>query len=103
MVRRYAPNSSRTDDLHVGARRQSEAVWTIEAPAGMKVQSLPQPVKIDTPFGTFELTVEQTGRRIVARTYLRLDAARIAPAVYPAWRSFCQAVDASAGAPVLLQ
>lgn len=103
MVRRYAPNSSRTHDLLVGARRQSEAVWTIEVPAGMKVQSLPQPVKIDTPFGTFELTVEQTGRRIVARTYLRLDAARIAPADYPAWRSFCQAVDASAGAPVLLQ
>ena len=103
MVRRYAPNSSRTHDLLVGARRQSEAVWTIEVPAGMAVQSLPQPVKIDTPFGTFELSVEQKGRRIVARTYLRLDAARIEPKDYAAWRSFCQAVDASAGAPVLLQ
>lgn len=103
MVRRYAPSSSRTHDLLVGARRESEAIWTIEVPAGMTVQSLPQPVKIDTPFGTFELTVEQTGRRVVARTYLRLDAARIDAADYPAWRSFCQAVDASAGAPVLLQ
>jgi hypothetical protein len=102
LVRRYASRASRQHDLLIGAKRQSEAVWTIEVPRGMKVQSLPQPVKLETPFGAYELSVEQTKRHIVVRTFLRLDASRIAPSSYPAWRSFCQAVDASAGAPVLL-
>jgi tetratricopeptide (TPR) repeat protein len=102
LVRRLAARPNRTHALLVGPRRQSQAEWTIEVPAGMKVESTPQPTNLQTPFGTYKLEVERSGRKIVVRTRLELDVARIDVATYPAFRAFCQAVDASAGAPVLV-
>ena len=44
------------------------------------------------------LEVEEKNGQIEVRTRLSIDRARIPPGDYAAWRAFCQAVDASAGA-----
>lgn len=104
MVARYAGRPGRTHDVLVGPRRTQEEVWEIHIPGGMKATGLPKATKVDTPFGTFVVEVEQKSNQVViVTTKLILKQARIRAGQYAAWRSFCQAVDAAAGAVLVVQ
>ena len=102
MVRRYASRPERSQALLLGPRRVYEESWSVKRPAGTEVASAPRPTKLSTPFGQFELTVSEEGPVTKIRTRLELDKSRIGASDYPAWRAFCQAVDASAGARLLI-
>jgi cellulose synthase operon protein C len=102
LVANYAARPGRSYDVLVGPQRLRDETWVLRVPAGMKVASLPQATKLETPFGSYLLEVEEKNGHIEVRTRLSIDRARIAPGDYAAWRAFCQAVDASAGARVVL-
>jgi hypothetical protein len=62
------------------------------------------PLELATPFGSFRQWVEAPAAdgRVVVRRSLRLPAQRVEAADYPAFRSFCGAVDAAVDAPIAL-
>jgi hypothetical protein len=82
----------------LGPPRLHEEVWTVRRPPGTEVSSAPRPTKLATPFGQFELAVVHEGLATKVTTRLELSSSRIAASDYRAWRAFCQAVDAAAGA-----
>ena len=84
--------------IPVGRRTQLVAT---HAALATRVLGLPAAVLIDGPFARYELIVETTARQIVIHRTLEWRKSRIPPADYPAWRAFCQGVDA-AGAPRVL-
>jgi len=100
-VGQYASRPGRHYDLLVGPLRERQETWTVTLPPGARVLSSPQSVVIKSPFGSYELDVKVVGRKVTARSVLRLTQPRIAPSDYPMWRQFCQRVD-GAGSPRLL-
>ncbi len=101
LVATHAALATRGRPLVVGPPRTATERWTVNLPAGARVLGLPAAVLIDGPFARYELIVETTARQIVIHRTLEWRKSRIPPADYPAWRAFCQGVDA-AGAPRVL-
>jgi hypothetical protein len=93
LVSELAPSSKRTLDVVIGALTTREEEWAVKLPAGAKLRSVPAPQKIESPFGNFELTVEQAAGKITVKTSLSFRKVRVAPGEYAAFRTFCEAVD----------
>lgn len=93
LTKTLASLSSRKLDLLVGALTRSTDERTIKLPPGMKVERLPDPVKIDTPFGKVELVAEAQPGKVVVKSSIALEKSRISPSEYAAFRSFCEAAD----------
>jgi hypothetical protein len=93
LVAELAPSSKRTLDVVIGALTMRDEEWVVKVPAGTKLQKVPAPQKIDSPFGNFELTVEQVPGKVTVRTSLSFKKVRVAPAEYAQFRTFCEAVD----------
>jgi hypothetical protein len=102
LVAKLASRPTRSYPVLLGARREHSETWTITLPRGMTVAALPKATALREPFGRYSLEVSQEANKVRITTTLALDAARIEPSSYDAFRRFCQAVDASAGAPLLL-
>jgi cellulose synthase operon protein C len=102
LVAELAPSSKRTLDLTLTALTSREEEWVIKVPAGMKVRAMPTAQKLDTPFGSFHVTVEQAPGKITVRTGLSFKKARVTPAEYEAFRSFCEAVDRAFGQRIVV-
>ncbi|MBN4050193.1 DUF3857 domain-containing protein [Desulfobulbus sp. AH-315-M07] len=101
LLSRFATRARRKHDLLLGPKRTHRESWTVELPAGWKATSTPAPVKLETPFGRFELKVSVEGAKVVLDSELELSRPRIAPSDYAAWRAFCQVVEA-ASSPKLI-
>lgn len=97
LVAHYASLSRRTLDVDLRALSQREDEWTIRLPAGTKVLRAPSPAQLDSPFGRFSVAFEEAPGKVTVKTALSFKKARITPAEYPAWRSFCEAVDRAFG------
>lgn len=93
LVAELAPSSKRALDVVIGALTTREEEWVVKIPAGQNVRKVPAPQKIDSPFGHFELVVEQTAGRVTVKTSLSFKKPRVTPAEYAQFRSFCEAVD----------
>jgi cellulose synthase operon protein C len=93
LVADLAPSSKRTLDVVIGALTTREEEWVLKVPAGARLQKVPAPQKIDSPFGHFELSVEQVAGKITVRTSLSFKKARVVPSEYAQFRAFCEAVD----------
>jgi hypothetical protein len=102
LTTQYASLQKRSYPVVLGPRRTSEEIWTLKLAAGHSVGSLPTPVKLDSPFGTYERTVERTATEVTVRSTLVLRAARVAPEHYAAWRKFAQSVDSASGPSLAL-
>ena len=85
--------STRKLDLVVGPKTITSDERTIKLPAGMKVESAPDPVHLDTPFGKVDLTVESQAGKVVVKSRIALTKSRISPSEYAAFRKFCQSAD----------
>jgi tetratricopeptide (TPR) repeat protein len=97
LVREYASLSKRTLDVDLHALSSREDEWTLHYPQGMRVTRAPTPAQLDTPFGRFAIAFEEAPGKVVVRASLAFKKARITPAEYPAWRTFCEAVDRAFG------
>ncbi|HRI65310.1 MAG TPA: DUF3857 domain-containing protein [Polyangium sp.] len=93
LVADLAPSSKRTLDVVIGALTTSEEEWVLKVPAGAKLLKVPTPQKIDSPFGHFELFVEQAAGKVTVRTSLSFKKPRVSPSEYAQFRAFCEAVD----------
>jgi hypothetical protein len=93
LVAELAPSSKRALDVVIGALTTREEEWVVKIPIGLNVRKAPAPQKIDSPFGHFEMIVEQTAGRVTVRTSLSFKKPRISPNEYAQFRSFCEAVD----------
>jgi hypothetical protein len=83
------------------ANAYSETVQ-VKLPAGFKVDELPDPVKLQTPFGSYVTSYEVKNNQLVFKRQLSLQATTIAPAEYEKVRKFFESIRAADNAPVVL-
>ena len=83
------------------ANAYSETVQ-VKLPAGFKVDELPDPVKLVTPFGSYVTSYEVKNNQLVFKRQLSLQATTIAPAEYEKVRKFFESIRAAENAPVVL-
>jgi hypothetical protein len=93
LLRNYARLSTRRYDLILGFPWVNQEQVTLTLPSGLSVRRLPEARKLSTPFGQFELSVQQTGSTLVVKALLRVDRHRVSREEYPAFRRFCTEVD----------
>lgn len=97
LVADYASLSKRALDVDLRALSLREDEWTIRLPAGTKVLRAPIASQLDSPFGRFSIAFEESAGKVVVKTTLAFKKARITPAEYLAFRTFCEAADRAFG------
>jgi transglutaminase-like putative cysteine protease/tetratricopeptide (TPR) repeat protein len=95
MVRDYASLSTRRLGVRISAQTTSETDYTIHVPAGAKIAAMPGATAAPSPFGDFRLTVDTVPGGVRVRTSLAMTKTRIPVAEYPAFRKWCETVDAA--------
>lgn len=95
LLRSYARLSDRRHDLVLGFPWSQEENLTLELPAGMRLERLPEPRVVESPFGSFSLSVVRQGRVVTVSSLLTVRRHRIARGDYAAFRRFCLDVDAA--------
>jgi len=90
---RYCSLTERKQDLRLLEVPGRDQRIELQLPPGVTVSSLPIPTKVDSPFGSYELSVEQTGTRVRLEATLSFKTTRISPKDYPSFRQFCAEVD----------
>lgn len=92
---RYAGADERTLPLSIPFAFEREVALTLRVPESWRASGLPEDVTLDTPFGGFTRTVASDGDALVVRFVATIDALRVEPDEYPAFRAFLQSVDAA--------
>lgn len=95
LLRNYARLSSRRYDLILGFPWTNLEQVTLTLPPGLAVRRLPEARRLTTPFGQFELAVQQAGSTLTVKATLRVDRHRVSREEYPAFRRFCTEVDSA--------
>ena len=101
LVREYASQSQRKQDLRLGARTTQVTEWTLRLPAGAKVSRMPKSAQGSSPFGSYEVQVDGSGGVVKVKTTIVIDRSRVSAAEYPALRAFCEAADGALGQRVV--
>ena len=83
------------------ANAYSETV-KVQLPSGFAVDEVPDPVKIETPFGSYVTSYEVKDNQLVFKRRLSQQATTIAPADYETVRKFFESIRAAENAPVVL-
>ncbi|MEM1215864.1 MAG: DUF3857 domain-containing protein [Bacteroidota bacterium] len=73
-----------------------------QLPAGYTVESLPKSVELDTPYGQYQLTVEETAEQVVLQRSFRFYDQEYPPEEYAAFRDFLAQVAKADGAKMVL-
>ncbi len=102
LVADLASLSTRNHDVALRALTTRDEEWVVKLPPGAKVQALPQAQQVDSPYGRFSVTAEQSGGKVVVKSVLVLRKARVPVAEYPAFRAFCEAADRAFGQRVVV-
>lgn len=96
-VRSYAPLSSRRYPVDLGTPWRNEFTYRVKLPAGSALLNAWTPMTARTPFGSYELQVEPTAEGITVSGHVALDASRVEPAEYPAFRAFLAEMERALG------
>ena len=83
------------------ANAYSETV-KVQLPAGFVVDEVPDPVKIETPFGSYATSYEVVNGELVFKRQLSQRATTIPAAQYDVVRKFFESIRAAENAPVVL-
>ncbi|HMY59748.1 MAG TPA: DUF3858 domain-containing protein, partial [Pseudomonadota bacterium] len=79
---------------------------TVHLPHRFAVHRLPESRNIESPFGRFQLQIEQhpgkNGIAVTAKSELRIDRHRVAASDYPAFRTFLSEVDSALAQELLV-
>lgn len=92
---------TRIHPVVLGNNAYSETV-KVQLPAGFTVDELPDPVKIQTAFGSYVTSYEVKGTELVFKRQLSQTATTIAAADYEMVRKFFESIRAAENAPVVL-
>jgi hypothetical protein len=85
--------------LHANA--YSETV-KVQLPSGFAVDEMPDPVKLETPFGSYKTSYEVVNGELVFKRQLSQRATTIPAAQYDVVRKFYESIRAAENAPVVL-
>jgi Domain of Unknown Function with PDB structure (DUF3857)/Transglutaminase-like superfamily len=83
------------------ANAYSETV-KVQLPSGFAVDEMPDPVKIETPFGSYVTSYEVKDNQLIFKRQLSQQATTIAPGDYELVRKFFESIRAAENAPVVL-
>jgi len=95
LVPLYASLPRRRLDVDLGAVAALDERYEIVLPPGFEVKSTPPPVKLEGPFGTLSVEVQQDAGKVVVDSKVALRVSRVSPERYAEFRKFCQAADAA--------
>ena len=93
--------SSRKHPVVLRANAYSETV-KVQLPKGFAVDEVPDPVKIQTPFGSYITSYEVKDNQLIFKRQLSQQATTIAAADYETVRKFFESIRAAENAPVVL-
>jgi hypothetical protein len=103
---------SRREELPLGAGARHQAVVLrsnayaetvrVKLPAGFEVDEMPDPVKMDAPFGSYETAYQVKDGQLQFTRKMVVRAATIPPEEYAKVRSFFERIRAAEAAPVVL-
>jgi len=102
--RREGTSFTATERKHpvvLRATAYSETV-TVQLPAGFAVDEVPDPVKLETSFGTYNTSYEVKGNELIFRRKLSQQATTIPAADYAIVKKFFESIRAAENAPVVL-
>ena len=92
---------TRKHPVVLGNNAYSETV-RVQLPQGFTVDEVPDPVKIQTPFGSYATSYEVKGTELIFKRQLSQQATTIAAADYEMVRKFFESIRAAENAPVVL-
>ena len=92
---------ARTHPVVLHANAYSETV-TVQLPAGFAVDEMPDPVKLETSFGSYKTSYEVVNGELVFKRQLSQKATTIPAAQYDVVRKFYESIRAAENAPVVL-
>jgi formylglycine-generating enzyme required for sulfatase activity len=87
--------------VRLSARSTQDTEWVLHLPTGAKVTSAPSPSRVESPFGSVSVEVEQTAGTVRVRTRVVIDRSRVPAAEYAAFRAFCEKGDRALGQRVI--
>ncbi|HUK65801.1 MAG TPA: DUF3857 domain-containing protein [Anaeromyxobacteraceae bacterium] len=99
-VEALAPLSARTFDLVLGEPWEGRLAYRYTLPAGWVPGPLPEPVRLDRPFGAFEIDYRVQGGTLTTEARIAMKESRIAIADYPAFRDFLSKLDHALARPL---
>ncbi|HEV7902968.1 MAG TPA: DUF3857 domain-containing protein [Pyrinomonadaceae bacterium] len=97
----FLTKPSRTHAVVLESEAYSESV-NVKLPAGFDVDELPDPVKLDTAFGSYSTSYAVKDGRLQFKRAFKQRAATIPPADYAAVRTFFERIRAAEQSPVVL-
>ncbi len=95
------PAKPRTQPVRLEPRRQSDTT-VLSVPAQFKVDEIPDPVKIESPYGLYQADWKAEGSRIRFEQKLELKHTLAPPAEYGAIREFFERVNGAGNSAVVL-
>lgn len=102
LVANLVDGDERKTPLVLTDRTDTATHIAIALPPGARAEP-PEPLRLSAPLSSFRMEARQQGRRLVIDKQLRVESGRIAPADYPAFRRFCQQVDAADTAGIAIR
>jgi hypothetical protein len=93
--------AKRTEPIVIKATAYNESV-SVRLPPGFVVDEMPDPVKLETPFGSYATTYEVKDGQLLFTRKLTQRAATIPVEQYNSVRSFFERIRAAEQAPVVL-
>lgn len=97
----FLTSSVRHHPVVLESRTFAETV-RVKLPAGFEVDELPDPLKIEAPFGSYRTTYEVKDGELIFARALALEAATLPASQYQSIRSFFERIRAAEQAPVVL-
>jgi hypothetical protein len=97
----FLTEPKRNHAVVLDARSFNETV-SVKLPAGFAVDELPDPIKLDTPFGSYKTSYEVKDGELLFTRVLAQRAGTIPVDQYPAVRNFFERIRAADQAPVVL-
>jgi hypothetical protein len=97
----YLTDATRKHPVVLSARNFSETV-RVKLPAGFAVDELPDPLKLDAPFGSYKTTYAVKDGELTFTRTLAQRAGTIPVAQYQTVRSFYERIRAAEMSPVVL-
>jgi hypothetical protein len=95
------PAKERKLPVKLAARARKDSVVVV-VPAGLKVDEIPDPVKIDSPYGSYHAAWKVDGNKIVFEDSAEVKDTLAPASEYPAIRKFFEDITAGRSAPVVL-
>jgi len=93
MVRRFAPLPGRRISLLLPSPVSDTIETVLVFPEGSRPIRTPRALKLKTPFGQYEATVEAQSHVLKVARSLQQPIQRVSPKSYPSYARFCQSID----------